>query len=261
MENNHENNTSSSVKSELVLESKQKFCTNCGRAIHTKICPYCGFKRKTSYQFCEWCGAKIDPNAKICTYCHETIKTGIGSKIVNILGICFSCYLLIASIGVILLNKRYLSAVLFLLTALLLLPPIKNFIKNITHKKLKIRPFLTWGRRGLVIILFLAALLTWVYGLSYTLYNEDAIKAAIVVFHENVELKNEASFVVNDSKVICLDDNASENKKVTVILDYSSQNGFGGMNRQSYTITMIFDPTSGSYYRLDGSFILQHDSF
>ena len=93
---------------------------------------------------------------------------------------------------------------------------------------------------------------------AFEIYNEEATTAAEVVFHEEVALKNESSFVINGSEVTYSkeDYNGHENLRlVTVVIDYSAQNGFGGTNREEYTIKILFNMENGEYYRLDGTLI------
>lgn len=80
-------------------------------------------------------------------------------------------------------------------------------------------------------------------------YDDVATEYALEVFHDNVKLKNESSFVLNDSYVYSSTYNEDDNKyaKVTVSLDYSAQNGLGGMNRSSYTVYLIYSFQTDSY--------------
>lgn len=68
---------------------------------------------------------------------------------------------------------------------------------------------------------------------------QKATEEAEKVFHEKVQLKNENSYVLNDSTVT-----ASYTKtgkiEVSVLLDYSAQNGLGGMNRNTYRVEFSF---------------------
>lgn len=75
--------------------------------------------------------------------------------------------------------------------------------------------------------------------------------AALEVFHSEVALKNEASFVLNDSTVSIQKDCNGEEEAcpVTVYLDYSAQNGFGGMVRDTYKVELIFNHVTGKYSR------------
>lgn len=76
------------------------------------------------------------------------------------------------------------------------------------------------------------------------------------VLFQVLHLKNEDSFVLNGSKVYS-DDEPYEGydnlRLVNVVLDYSAQNGFGGNNRKTYTVTMYFNTATNHYYRIDGT--------
>lgn len=86
----------------------------------------------------------------------------------------------------------------------------------------------------------------------YTVYKQDATQVAEQVFHEVVKLKNEASYVLNASDVTynktMYEDKDSTYTIVTVVLDYSAQNGFGGLNRKNFTVQFTFDKATGQYY-------------
>ena len=73
---------------------------------------------------------------------------------------------------------------------------------------------------------------------------KTATEKAEEEFHKRVQLKNEDSYTLNDTKV------TAEYKEdgsiyITVRLDYSAQNGFGGMNRESYTVYLLY--SNGQY--------------
>ena len=54
---------------------------------------------------------------------------------------------------------------------------------------------------------------------------------------------------MNDTQVIIGDYNkAGDYQYVTVYLDYSAQNGFGGYNRETQEIEMKFERSTGKYY-------------
>ena len=98
---------------------------------------------------------------------------------------------------------------------------------------------------------------------EYVVYKDQATAAAEVVFHEEVQLKNEASYVLNDSDVTYQrtpynDVEGSPYRLVWVKLDYSAQNGFGGLNREVYTVEMIFDTSSGAYFRIGDKSLIQY---
>ena len=75
---------------------------------------------------------------------------------------------------------------------------------------------------------------------------EKAIKDAERVFHTNVKLKNEGSYVRNKATVQAYYDDDGD-LKIEVLLDYSAQNGFGGMTRSNYLV--VFEVmANGSYF-------------
>ena len=82
------------------------------------------------------------------------------------------------------------------------------------------------------------------------LYTSDAVDAAEIVFHRNVKLKNEESYVLNDYDVdVERPYNGDENwAEVTVVLDYSAMNSFGGMTRDEYTVIIYFNYEDGKFY-------------
>lgn len=80
-----------------------------------------------------------------------------------------------------------------------------------------------------------------------------ATEAATVVFHEQYTLKNMDSFVVNGSTVISGYEDENGMIPVTVTIDYSAQNGFGGTNRDEKRIKIQYSTEDGFYYRSNGS--------
>ncbi len=233
-----------------------KFCTNCGKENNKKICQHCGVKKNTTHLFCEWCGNPISENVTICTSCQEKVKPNGSAKIFNIislLGIVFLLFSIIMSLS----SSAFLPVILFVIGIILLLPFTKNAIKCATHNKQSLRKPLSVVRIFLVIILAFIGLVSQPAA-EFEVYTDDATKAAEIVFHEEVALKNENSFVINDSDVTYLTEpyNGKENLRlVTVVIDYSAQNGFGGSNRNDYTIKILFNIENGNYYRLDGTVI------
>lgn len=79
---------------------------------------------------------------------------------------------------------------------------------------------------------------------------KKAVKEAERYFHETVKLKNEASYVLNDSTVSAYY-MESGMISVTVVLDYSAQNSFGGMVRNDYMIVMWY--SDGDYSFVGGT--------
>ncbi len=84
------------------------------------------------------------------------------------------------------------------------------------------------------------------------IYKNEATDSAKAYFLDNVRLKNEASFTLNDSSVTynkdMYDSDEYDYVDVNVELDYSAQNGFGGYNRKIAKMTGRFDKLDHSYY-------------
>ena len=233
-----------------------KFCTNCGKENNKKVCPHCGVKRNTTHLFCEWCGEQLTENASICIACKEKVKPDALKKVFSIISIIFIAFFIFA-IAMSISSKAFISVILFVLGIFLLLPFTKNAIKSATHTKQSVRKPLNIIRIVLVIVLAFVGVVSQPAS-EFEIYTVDATKAAEVVFHEEVALKNESSFVINDSNVTYLTEpyNGKEALRlVTVEIDYSAQNGFGGNNRDDYTIKILFNVENGNYYRLDGTII------
>lgn len=231
-----------------------KYCTNCGKELRGKVCQNCGAKENTVHKFCFWCGEPLDENAYVCIKCQEPI-----SKKRNVLLTIFrwTLFLLFLICSMAAFTLSCISGgILFAIAAILLLPPIDKLIDTISHQIIRLRPIFYAGKVLCVLALALLGCVSFANAPSvpetYVVYKDLATSAAEVVFHEEVNLKNEESFVINDSEVTYKPySNFDENEYylVTVILDYSAQNGFGGMNRDLYTVKMVFDSSTGYYYR------------
>ena len=116
----------------------------------------------------------------------------------------------------------------------------------------ELRNYMDAGDRGIIISSHISSDLENICDDLYFIQNGE------VVFHEEVALRNESSFVINDSAVTYLDEPYNDNENlrlVTVVLDYSAQNGLGGYNRNNYRIELIFDTSTAKYYRLNGTLI------
>ena len=79
---------------------------------------------------------------------------------------------------------------------------------------------------------------------------KEAVKQAEKFFHNQVKLKNEASYVLNDS-IVTASYTSSGEISVVVVLDYSAQNSFGGMTRNGYKVEMLFG--NGKYRFVKGT--------
>ena len=112
------------------------YCTNCGKEMTAKkICEHCGVKKNKTHNFCEWCGTALDQKAKVCPNCQEPkkVETVAGKAVSTFFAVLF----LIGAIGAI--GQSFVTAVCFLLFALLLLPFTKGLIRKATHDNMKLR--------------------------------------------------------------------------------------------------------------------------
>lgn len=226
------------------------YCGNCGQKTNKKICPHCGNNAKKASKFCKWCGQEVDPNAIVCPHCHEKLKESTGAKIGKLLSAALAILFVILAISFVQ-EGGVVSAVFFVVAGILLLPFVKSTIKKVTFGKKGARAALSVARSVLIVVAIVAAFATLpeVEPVANKVYKDEATNAALTVFHDEVSLKNESSFALNDSKVT-YQDNYNDNPNlalVTVVLDYSAQNGFGGMNRDTYTVKLIFTYSSGTY--------------
>lgn len=226
------------------------YCTNCGTESSKKICSNCGVKRNSVHKYCAYCGAELTPNASICTSCQEPIK---GEPIFwNILNIVIAV-LLFSILSMALDEGQPILVIICLALSLVLcLPIIKSIIKKFTIGKLGLRKILKLARNVAIVLFFVVGMTNLVEvenNVEMKVYKNEATDKALEVFHNEVQLKNEASFVLNDSSVTYVDSyNGNDNLAlVTVILDYSAENGFGGTNRDTYTVQLIFNYESGTY--------------
>ncbi|MBP3327631.1 MAG: hypothetical protein J6L91_01845 [Clostridia bacterium] len=229
------------------------YCTNCGVESKNRICKSCGVKKGKIKNYCEWCGNKIDKNAIKCPICNERLKMKKTSFILDMIFlIIFLLYVVAFTMGRLVAGEtNVLACVLIMFFGLLLsLPICKIFINNMTIGKTVIRKLINVGRYIILAVVFIAGCFALpADNIEFSVYEQDAIDAAVELFHENVKLKNEASFQLNDTQVIIGDYNkAGDYQYVTVYLDYSAQNGFGGYNRETQEIEMKFERSTGKYY-------------
>ena len=232
------------------------YCTNCGKESSKKICESCGVKRNATHKHCAFCGAELPEKAALCANCKEPVK---GEAIIwNIINILISIPLLAILILAIGEGQPIFVIGYLLLSFLLCLPFTKSVIRNATIGKKGLRKILKLLRNLAIVVFFVMGMNNLnVSEPEITVYKDEATAAAEVVFHEEVHLKNEASYVLNDSEVLWettpyKDVEGSRWRLVWVTLDYSAQNGFGGTNRETYTVEMLFDITDGTYHRVDG---------
>ncbi len=241
-----------------------KYCRNCGKETTAKICPHCGSNSKKAENYCAWCGNEVDKNAVMCPNCHEKLKEGFGAKILSLAGIAVALILFLLAAGF-LSEGAVVSAVLFVVTGVLLLPFVKNIIKKLTFGDKGKRSIFSIARVVVICVALVGAFVTVPEPepVENKVYKDQATAAAEVVFHEEVQLKNEASYVLNDSVVQYETTpykgaEGSAWRLVWVTLDYSAENGFGGTNRNTYKVEMLFDIERGTYHRIEGGSMIQY---
>lgn len=229
------------------------YCTNCGKETSRKLCQHCGVKMQKTHHYCTWCGTKLDEHATICPNCQEPVHTRKIGTFISVILIClfgvFALFSLTAEKNG---KTNFSAAIILVIGIVLLLPIVKQSLLKMTHNNKKIRPILSIGRGMIVMALFVGFLYT-IGGSNvdlgpYELTDSQAVAAAVEIFHQEVTLKNEDSFTLNDSQIETEAWGLGE-YYVKVVLDYSAQNGFGGMNRDTYTVEMVFDETTGEYTR------------
>ena len=246
-----------------------KYCTSCGAMSGRKICKACGVKENKEHKYCGWCGAPLNENAAVCTNCGMKVKP---NRLFNVIGTIVGIFLLLiaalSSLSILAIGSIemrisayfiYISTLAF--AGILCFPFADRQIKAAFLGKKFARQIAPLVRIVLVVVLVMVANKSATYAIVNPQYSVNPYIAedkAVTVFHENVSLKNEDSFVINDYKVYSNDEpyKGYENLRyVKVVLDYSAQNGFGGNNRTKYTIEIYFDTEKDCYYRLDGTLI------
>ena len=245
-----------------------KYCTSCGEKSGHKICRSCGVKENKEHKYCGWCGAPLNENAALCTNCGIKVKPNVVASVIGtVVGIALLfldalfIYCLVAreptKYGYDY-NLLILTAILTTITAILCFPFVGKFIKNFFVKNKLLRRLVGILRVVVIALLVFVGMTSFIRSFAgpSRVTSDNATKAAIVVFHENVHLKNEDSFVLNGSEVYSDDEpyaGYDNLRLVNVILDYSAQNGFGGNNRTTYTVAMYFNTSTNHYYRVDGT--------
>lgn len=228
------------------------YCRNCGKECHSKICPHCGTNARKGVRYCGWCGQEVDMFTVVCPNCHERLVAGVASTLRCILGIIAAAFLFFVAVLALAFEgaSGVAVALLLILMGVLLLPATKNLIRRKTFGQKGVRAFLSIVRCILIFALFIGAC----FAMPETrVTDHEATKAALSVFHEEVHLKDESSFELIDSIVTYEDNYEGDPTRalVTVDLDYTAKNGFGGTNREVYTVELIFDYEEDKYYYID----------
>lgn len=239
------------------------YCTNCGCESNKKVCIQCGVKNKKLHNYCYFCGNALDPNAVICPNCKEYIKLPKKSFILDIILLLFSLFTFLLFFTLketfkISFSKSYFFIILSIILAL---PAVKNIIRKYLYNKSSLlKKSINIGRYVLIIALAFASFAVFPTKeinsatnalneeLSKPVFSEeDAVNAAVNVFHNKIKLKNEDSFTINGTKVTELPPDENRIEQVWVEIDYSAQNGFGGYNRETKTIILEYNTESGQY--------------
>ena len=76
--------------------------------------------------------------------------------------------------------------------------------------------------------------------------NDSAIKVAKAILQNN--LKNPRSLQIHSADVTLAGIDDDYNQIYIVTIDYSAQNGFGGMNRDTYTIKLVYKFRENEFY-------------
>ena len=240
------------------------YCSGCGKETTAKVCPHCGVKQGTVQRYCRWCGEELAPGAAICTNCQEPAKTG---SVLGKIGFAFAGALMFIMTISFFSTSNPGGGILCALAFVACLPFAGKMILKKTHGKFGLR-------KGLRLLRVLLPIIALVVGLSVeqnaiqspagTMYKKDAIAAAEVLFHEQVKLKNESSYVLNDAEVSAgalgypafNEDHELKNENIRLVivkLDVSAENSYGGMERKTYKMQFYYYAADGNYYRFDGS--------
>ena len=246
-----------------------KYCTSCGEKSGHKICRSCGVKENKEHTYCGWCGASLNENAALCTNCGMKVKPNrfinIVSTIIGIVLLLLTTifYLRRFNIGSTEVHsaKLFVSMAAMAIAGILCFPFAERLIKSVFAENKVLRQVALLARVAVVVLLVVIGNKSSsgaVVNTQYSVNSTVALEAAVTVFHEKVQLKNEDSFTLNDYKVV-VDDRPYKGQDnlhyIMVNLDYSAQNGFGGNNRTDYIVEMYFDTSTNCYYRLDGTLI------
>ena len=257
---------------------KLYYCTNCGTETESKVCKKCGLKNRKKYNYCYWCGSATSTDASICTHCGEKLPKYTKTKIFAIINVVLMAQVafagIIAFIGGLATKDRDIMGIgLFCISLsvipsfiLLYLPTIHITIKKMIYSKEPI--FNNRHRRSaklftalIIISSILITLALCFCSVSITVsqpqkataqsdlqvsLEDKATKAAKIVLQN--QLKNPTSLIVNNTKVSSngVDDNG--NLKYIITIDYSAQNGFGGYNRDTYTVNLTYKIKESRFY-------------
>ena len=215
-----------------------KYCTSCGEKSRHKICRSCGVKENKEHKYCGWCGAPLNENAAVCTNCGMKVKP---NRLINIIGTIIGIILLLFA-AIISLNilrvgtvkiriaALFISIIALVFAGVLCFPFAERQIKAVFLGNKLVRQIALLARIVAVVVLVMVANKSATYAIvnqQYSVNSTIALEAAVTVFHEKVQLKNEDSFTLNDYKVV-VDDRPYKGQDnlhyIMVNLDYSAQN-------------------------------------
>lgn len=265
-----------------------QFCTNCGTLSTKKVCDKCGVKNRKARNFCYWCGTELNPNASICVCCGEKVRPYTALRVISIIYTAImSLWAFFCVCGVLAgivegENDMALGFAMMAIGAIihpiiiLLLPAmhmaIKKKIYNKNNKPLKkVQRIATW----LTVLVVVASLVVTSLGVGLAVTSvaeksnhetqptqtvdemslgDEAVEAAKVVLQNR--LKNPLSLQVHDASVKLTGFDDDHNPKYFVELDYSAQNGFGGMDRDTYKISLVYRIEEGAFYSFNTRIII-----
>lgn len=182
------------------------YCTNCGQKTDQKICLHCGVKRNTTHHYCQWCGAPIKEYAVICVSCQKPVKPKQSMQLLRFLEnitIIFCVFFANSAFLV----KAYFSGELFLIAAVLLLPPMKKMLfDSIPNSRKKV--IYGAAQYTAVAVLCIAGFVT------YTKAQLPEIK----VYRNAETISNEKTFLENDFST-----EGDTEKIIKIVLDFSKE--------------------------------------
>ncbi len=132
------------------------YCTNCGAEKNKKVCSSCGQKKVKEIKFCKWCGSEIQQGYAVCSNCKEPVKPkALPALIGNIALVILFVIMLFISFDAV-----GLMSLFSVVGIVLSLPAIRNIVIRKTHDKIEKRKTAHILRYGVILVAFVACLLT-----------------------------------------------------------------------------------------------------
>lgn len=225
------------------------YCTNCGEKIgFKKICKKCGHKMGKENNYCVYCGNKIDKDAEICLKCNQKKYK---SKFNYVRYILFTIFILISLFGFYsyLYERTFSNLIIvigFFIIALNFLPLWKNIINVKFSNNKVLRKVLISIKTLLIPVIAISFIIYGSITAPYDWTAEDASNYAVTTYF-NTQLKNPDSLQIHNYSVTYSKNKIDNKITVWVKYDYSAQNGFGGYNRDSITVTLLYDTENGVF--------------